>query len=61
MFRENIEINWVEIAGKLKEKFSKLKEADLVFVKGKEDELIRKIQLRLLKSRREVLEIIGTL
>ncbi len=61
MFRENIETSWVEISGKLQEKFSKLKDADLLFVKGKEEDLIRKIQLRLLKSKREVLEIIGTL
>lgn len=54
----SIKGNWNEKKGKLKQQFSKLTDDDLMFVEGKEDELVGRIQKRLGKSKDEVREII---
>jgi hypothetical protein len=59
MYRENMEAGWPSISEKLIHKFPKLKLTDLAFEKGDEEQVIRKIQLRLSKSKKEVLEIIA--
>jgi hypothetical protein len=61
MYRENMETSWPEISGKLLKQFPKLKASDLLFATGSEEALLRKIQLRLFKSKREVLELIGSM
>lgn len=58
MNKLNIKGNWNETKGKLKQQFSKLTDDDLMFVEGKEDELIGRIQKRLGKSKEEVREIL---
>lgn len=58
MSKLNIKGNWNEKKGKLKQKFSKLTDDDLMFIEGKEDELLGRIQKRLGKSKEEVREII---
>lgn len=50
--------NWEELKGKLKKKYAKLTDNDLMFVEGKEDETIGRIQKKLGKSREEVEDII---
>jgi len=55
MYREQMDLKWKDISERLLSKFPKLKEADLAYEKGNEEATIRKIQLRLYKSRREVL------
>ena len=61
MYRENMEVLWPEISGRLIKQFPKLKISDLLYERGNEEDVIRKIQLRLYKSKREVLEIISSM
>lgn len=57
MDKLEIKGNWNEIKGKLKQSFANLTEDDLTFAKGKEEELVGKLQQKLGKGREEVLEI----
>jgi uncharacterized protein YjbJ (UPF0337 family) len=50
--------NWDEQKGKLKQKFAKLTDNDLLFVEGKKDEMLGKLQIKLGKSKEELHEII---
>ena len=59
MNKLSIKGNWNEKKGKLKQQFSKLTDDDLMFVEGKEEELIGRIQKRLGKSKDEVKELIN--
>ena len=61
MKRENIEIGWVDISEKLISRFPKLRKIDMDFIKGKEEELLSRIEKRLEKSRAELLTLINTL
>jgi uncharacterized protein YjbJ (UPF0337 family) len=53
--------NWNIIKGKLKERFAVLTDNDLLYFKGKEDELIGRLQRKLGRTKQEILELIGTL
>ena len=53
--------NWNELKGKLKQKFASLTEDDLLFAEGKKDEMLGRLQLKLGKSKEELLEIIKKL
>jgi uncharacterized protein YjbJ (UPF0337 family) len=53
--------NWNERKGKLKQKFGFLTENDLMFEEGKKEEMIGKLQIKLGKTKEELLKIIGTL
>jgi uncharacterized protein YjbJ (UPF0337 family) len=53
--------NWEEQKGKLKEKFAALTESDLLFLKGKKEEMIAKLQLKLGKTKEELYKIIQAL
>lgn len=53
--------NWEQIKGKLKQKFANLTDNDLLFVEGKEDETLGRIEKKLGKSRDEVEKIIRKL
>jgi uncharacterized protein YjbJ (UPF0337 family) len=50
--------NWEQLKGKLKQKYASLTDNDLMFVEGKEDETLGRIQKKLGKSREEVEEIL---
>ena len=50
--------NWNEVKGKLKQKFGQLTDDDVMYEKGKEDELYGRLQKRLGKSREEVQRIL---
>ncbi|MFW5687498.1 MAG: CsbD family protein [Bacteroidota bacterium] len=54
MDKLKIKGNWNEIKGKLKQKYSQLTDDDLLYVEGKEDELIGRLQQRLSKSKEEI-------
>jgi len=54
MTKLEIKGNWNEIKGKLKQKYAQLTDDDLTFAKGKEDELLGRLQQRLGKSKEEV-------
>lgn len=47
--------------GKLKQQYGELSDDDLVYVEGKEDELIGRLQTKLGKSKEEVKKIIDDL
>ncbi len=51
MNKLNINGNWNEIAGKLKQKFANLKDDDLLFKEGKEEELQGRLQQKLGKPK----------
>jgi uncharacterized protein YjbJ (UPF0337 family) len=49
--------NWNEQKGKLKQKFAKLTDDDLMFEEGKKDEMLGKLQIKLGKTKEELLKI----
>ena len=50
--------NWNVVKGKLKQQYANLTDNDLAFVEGKEDELLGRLQLKLGKSKEEILDLI---
>lgn len=52
---------WNEAKGKLKQKFAMLTESDVLFIEGKQDELLGRLQLKLGKTKEEIRKIIGEL
>jgi uncharacterized protein YjbJ (UPF0337 family) len=53
--------NWNEIKGKLKQKFSVLMDDDLLLIDGKKDELFGRLQIKLGKTKEEIRKLISTL
>jgi uncharacterized protein YjbJ (UPF0337 family) len=53
--------NWNETKGKLKQKFAILTDDDLLFAKGKGEELIGRLQIKLGKTKEEIQKIISEL
>lgn len=53
--------NWNETKGKLKQKFAKLTDSDVLLVEGKQDELIGRLQTKLGKTKKEVHQLISEL
>ena len=53
--------SWEEQKGKLKEKFAALTDNDLLFSKGKKEEMIGRLQVVLGKSKEELYKIIEAL
>jgi len=50
--------NWNEQKGKLKQKFAILTDNDLMFEKGKKDEMFGRLQKKLGKSKEELQKVI---
>jgi uncharacterized protein YjbJ (UPF0337 family) len=53
--------DWEVQKGKLKQKFAKLTDNDLLFVEGKKDEILVKLQVKLGKTKEELDKIIQAL
>jgi uncharacterized protein YjbJ (UPF0337 family) len=53
--------NWKEVSGKLKQQFANLTDDDLLFVEGKEEELLGKLQQKLGKTKEEIRKLIAKL
>lgn len=53
--------NWKEQKGKLKQKFAALTDNDLLFVEGKQNEMIGRLQIKLGKTKEELHKIIQAL
>ena len=53
--------NWNEQKGKLKQKFAELTDNDLMFAEGKQEEMLGRLQIKLVKSKEEFLKIIEEL
>lgn len=51
---KEIEGNWNELKGKLKQKFADLTDDDLLYEEGKEDEMWGKLQQKLGKTKKEI-------
>jgi len=50
--------NWDEQKGKLKQKFAALTDNDLMFAKGKGEEMLGRLQIKLGKTKEELHKII---
>ncbi|HSL90062.1 MAG TPA: CsbD family protein [Ignavibacteriaceae bacterium] len=59
MNKFEIKGNWNEVSGKLKQKYANLTDDDLLLVKGKEEELLGRLQKKLGKTKEEVQKIIS--
>lgn len=53
--------DWEVQKGKLKQKFAKLTDNDLLFVEGKKDEMLGKLQITLGKTKEELQKLIEKL
>ena len=53
--------NWNQMKGKIKQKYPDLTDDDLMFVTGRENELLGKIQRKTGKSRDEVVSYINSI
>jgi uncharacterized protein YjbJ (UPF0337 family) len=53
--------NWLELKGKLKQKYALLTDSDLLFVVGKQDEMLGRLHIRLGKSKEEMHKVISEL
>ena len=58
---DKIKGNWNEMKGKLKQQFAELTDNDLLYVEGKEDELMGRLQQKMGKSKDEVSGILASL
>jgi uncharacterized protein YjbJ (UPF0337 family) len=52
---------WNELKGKLKQKYAQLTDDDLMYAKGKEEELLGRLQKKLGKKEEEVRKLIAEL
>jgi uncharacterized protein YjbJ (UPF0337 family) len=53
--------NWLELKGKLKQKYALLTDNDLLLIKGKQDEMLGRLQIRLGKTKEEMHKVISEL
>jgi len=51
--------NWNEQKGKLKQKFANLTDDDLMFAEGKKDEMLGKLQKKLEKTKEELHKVMS--
>jgi uncharacterized protein YjbJ (UPF0337 family) len=56
-----LEGNWNEIKGKLKQKFALLTDSDLLLLEGKKDEMLGRLQVKLGKTKEELQKLISEL
>ena len=61
MNKTELEGNWNEKKGKLKQKFATLTDNDLMFAEGKKEEMYGKLQIKLGKTKEEIQKIISEL
>ena len=54
MNKLNLKANWQVIAGKLKQQYANLTDDDLLFVEGKEEELLGRLQKKIGKTKEEI-------
>ena len=53
--------SWDELKGKLKQKYAKLTDDDLLFEEGKEDQLLGRLEKKIGRKKEEITEIIEKL
>ncbi len=54
---EEIEGNWNELKGKLKQSYADLTDDDLMYEEGKDDELWGRIQQKVGKTKKEIMSL----
>ncbi len=59
--RTEIKGNWNESKMKLKQKFVMLTDSDLLLVEGKQDEMFARLQIRLGRTKEEIIMLISKL
>lgn len=59
--RMELQGNWKEIKGKLKQKFAMLTDSDLLFLEGKQEEMMGRLETKLGKSKEELKKLISDL
>ena len=59
--KTEIQGNWNEQKGKLKQKFAVLTDNDLMFEEGKKDEMLGKLQIKLGRTKEQLNELLGKL
>ncbi len=52
---------WKEVSGKLKQQFADLTDDDVLFIEGKEEELLGRLQQKLGKTQEDIRELISKL
>lgn len=60
-WKQKLEGNWNVIKGKIQQQYGELTDDDLIYQKGKEDELLGKIQKATGKTKDQVMEWINKL
>ena len=53
--------NWNDTKGKLKQKIAKLTDSDLLLIEGKQDKMLGRLQVKLGKTKEEIQELISQL
>lgn len=53
--------NWNETKGKLKQKFARLTDSDMLLIEGKQDEMLGRLQVKLGKTKEEIHKLIAEL
>lgn len=53
--------NWNETKGKLKQKFARLTDSDMLLIEGKQDEMLSRLQAKIGKTKEEIHKIIAEL
>ncbi len=61
MVKLTVKGDWNVIKGKLKQQFAHLTDEDLLFIKGKEEELIGRLQQRIGKTKQEIRDLLASL
>ncbi|HEY9005783.1 MAG TPA: CsbD family protein [Ohtaekwangia sp.] len=61
MVRLKVKGDWNIIKGKLKQQFGDLTDNDLLFVKGKEEELVGRLQQKIGKTKQEIRDLLSRL
>jgi uncharacterized protein YjbJ (UPF0337 family) len=58
MNKLKIKGNWNEVAGKLKQQYANLTDDDVLFIEGKEEELLGRLQKKLGKTKEEIRQLL---
>lgn len=61
MVKLKLKGDWNILKGKLKQKFGNLTDDDLIFAKGKEEELIGRLQNKIGRTKQEVRDLLSKL
>jgi uncharacterized protein YjbJ (UPF0337 family) len=56
-----VKANWSETKRKLKQKFAMLTDSDLLLVEGNQDEMFSRLQIKLGRTKEEIINLISKL